>query len=271
MTSEFLPPDLSDRQQDDNPEKMMTWVGHLSELRSRLLKTVLFFMLVFCVLYPFADRVLDVLMLPLAKAMEKTGGSHRVIFTGLAEGFITHLKLSAFAAALLTFPFMAFQIWRFVSPGLYENERKFVRPIFFASPVLFVLGGVFVFFVLTPIAFKFLLSFQQLTDAENVLPVVLEARLSEYLSFLMTLILAFGLSFQLPIVLVVLGRLGIIKAQNLKDFRRYAIVLIFVAAAVLTPPDVVSQFALALPLLFLYESAVWYIQALEKKTDRDYK
>lgn len=270
MTSDLLPPDLSG-DETENTQNVMTWTGHLSELRARLLKTLLFFTLAFLALYPFAGQILDLLMFPLAQAMEKTGGSQRVIFTGLAEGFITHLKLAAFGAAVLSFPFAAFQIWRFIMPGLYQNERNFIRPVFIASPVLFVCGGLFVFFVLTPIAFKFLLSFQQLSAPENALPVVLEARLSEYLSFLMSLILAFGVSFQLPVVLVVLGRLGIISAQNLRDFRRYAIVFIFVAAAVLTPPDIVSQFALALPLLVLYESAVWCIQSLEKKTDRDYK
>ncbi|MBR1778063.1 MAG: twin-arginine translocase subunit TatC [Alphaproteobacteria bacterium] len=270
MINESLPPDVIEKELE-NSENLMTWAGHLTELRSRLLKVLAFFAAAFVLLYPFSGKILEILMLPLAQAMEKTGGSQRVIFTGLAEGFVTHLKLAAFGAAITGFPYFAFQVWRFVVPGLYQNERRFVRPIFIASPVLFALGALFVFFALMPVAFRFLLSFQQLTASENVLPVVLEARLSEYLSFLMTLILAFGISFQLPVVLVVLGRLGIITAQNLKDFRRYAVVFIFVAAAVLTPPDVVSQLALAVPLLFLYESAVWCIQSLEKKADQGYK
>lgn len=270
MTDEICPPDLTDSK-DENREGLMTWAGHLTELRSRILKVLAFFVLVFIVLYPFSGKVLEILMLPLAQAMQKTGGSHRMIYTGMAEGFVTHLKLSAFGAAIAGFPFMAFQIWRFVSPGLYENERRFVRPVFIASPILFALGALFVFFALMPVAFRFLLSFQRLTAAENVLPVILEARLSEYLSFLMTLILAFGISFQLPVVLVVLGRLGVVSSRNLKNFRRYAVVFIFIAAAVLTPPDVISQLALAVPLLFLYESAVWCIQSLEKGADQDYK
>lgn len=270
MSDQFFPPDLTD-EKNENQESLMTWTGHLTELRGRILKTLFFFILFFILLYPFSGRILDLLMLPLAQIMQKAGGSQRVIFTGLAEGFVSHLKLSAFGAAIISFPFLAFQVWCFIAPGLYENERRFVRPIFIASPVLFFLGALFVFFVLMPVAFRFLLSFQQLAGAGNSLPVVLEARLSEYLSFLMTLILAFGISFQLPVVLVVLGRLGIITAQNLKDFRRYAVVFIFIAAAVLTPPDVISQLALAVPLLLLYESALWFIQSLEKKEDQGYK
>lgn len=270
MTDEFYPPDVVE-DKDENQEGLMTWAGHLAELRGRILKVLAFFVLAFIALYPFSGRILELLMLPLAQAMQKMGGSQRMIFTGLAEGFVTHLKLSAFGAAILAFPFAVFQVWRFISPGLYENERRFVRPVFFASPLLFATGGLFVFFALMPVAFRFLLSFQQLTASENALPIVLEARLAEYLSFLMTLILAFGISFQLPVILVILGRLKIITAQDLKDFRRYAIVFIFVAAAVLTPPDVVSQLALAFPLLLLYESAVWCIQSLEKGDNQGYK
>ena len=270
MTDSFFPPDLTD-ENNENQEKLMTWAGHLTELRSRILKFFFFFIIVFSVLYPFSDKILDVLMHPLAQALQKTGGVRRMIFTGPAEGFVTHLKLSVFGAAVFSFPFLIFQVWRFISPGLYKNERRFIRPVFIASPLLFIAGALFVFFALMPVAFKFLLSFQQLTATDNALPVVLEARLSEYLSFLMNLILAFGFSFQLPVVLVILGRLGIIRSQNLKDFRRYAIVFIFILAAVLTPPDVVSQLALAFPLLFLYESAVWCIQSLEKKENQGYK
>ena len=244
-------------------EKVMTWVGHLSEARNRLLKVFVFFIAAFLCVYPFSGEVLKYLMLPLAQAMKTAGGAERAIFTGVAEGFIVHLKVSAFSAAVVSFPFMAFQAWRFIAPALYPSEQGFVKPLFFVSPLLFAAGACFVFYLIAPPAFKFLLSFQQLE--KDALPVVLEARIAEYLSFMMTLILAFGASFQLPIVLVVLAKLGLITAQTLVAGRRYAIVLIFIVAAVLTPPDVISQFALACPLIILYESAILSIRALEKK------
>ena len=269
MTNESFPPDMIEDDKE-NQQALMTWAEHLTELRARFLKVLFFFAVFFIVLYPFSGKILEILMLPLAQVMQKTGGTHRMIFTGVAEGFVTHLKLSAFGAAIASFPVLVFQLWRFVSPGLYRNERRLARPVFIASPLLFIAGGLFVFFALMPVAFRFLLSFQQLA-AENTMPVVLEARLGEYLSFLMTLILAFGISFQLPVVLVVLGQAGVITSKSLKGFRRYAIVFIFVAAAVLTPPDVISQLALAVPLLFLYESALWCIQSLEKKDEQGYK
>lgn len=272
MADDFVPPDIRDDGQE-NPEQLMTWVGHLTELRSRLFKVMFFFILAFLAVYPFADRILDVLMIPLARAMNETGGSQRVIFTGLAEGFITHLKLAAFGGIILSVPFGAFQLWRFIAPGLYPQEKTFLRALFIASPVLFIIGALFVFYALMPLAFRFLLSFQQLSGAQAQmhLPVVLEARLSEYLSFFTALVLAFGLSFQLPIVLVILVRMGVIRLRTLIAGRRYAVVLIFVLAAVLTPPDVISQFALALPLLFLYETAIWCIGYLEKKKNQVYK
>lgn len=271
MTEPLLPPDIKDAP-PENTEKLMTLVEHLTELRSRFLYVFLFFIAAFALIYPFSNHVLDVLMMPLAKAMRYTGGTRRMIFTGVAEGFLTHLKLAGFGGILLTFPFLAYQMWRFVAPGLYPNERQFLGPIFFASPVLFLIGALFVYYGLMPLAFRFLLSFQQLTTiSANGLPVVLEARLAEYLSFLTTLILAFGISFQLPIVLVIMAKMGLITSQSLISARRYAIVMIFIVAAVLTPPDVISQIALAVPLLILYEGAIWCIQRLEKNRDQVYK
>lgn len=267
MNDEMTPPPEFNERLDEEETGLMTWVGHLSELRSRLLKTFVFFVLSFAVSYPFGNAVLEFLSLPLARSMQAVGGSGRMIFTGVAEGFVTHLKMAGFSACLLTFSFAAFQFWRFVSPGLYDSEKRFVRPLFFAAPVLFLCGGAFVFYVVMPAAFRFLLGFQQLTASAEALPVVLEARLQEYLSFLISMFLAFGLSFQLPLILIVSAKLGLFTAQSLKEIRRYAVVLIFVLAAVITPPDIISQFALALPLLILYEGAIWVIERVEKKTD----
>lgn len=263
MTEDFSPPEF-DGQAGGEEQGLMTWVGHLSELRSRILKTFAFFIISFAAVYPFGGVILEFLSVPLANSMQTSGGSGRMIFTGVAEGFITRLKISGFGACLLTFPFLAYQVWRFIAPGLYESERRFIRPVFFAAPVLFLCGGVFVFYVVMPAAFRFLLGFQQLGAGQGVLPVVLEARLQEYLSFLIAMFLAFGFSFQLPLVLIVLAEMGLFTAQSLKDCRRYAIVAIFVLAAVATPPDIISQFALAAPLLVLYEGAIWFIERVEK-------
>ncbi len=270
------PPLLYDKNKDEETalqdKAMMSWVEHLSELRARLLKVFLFFVLSFLCLYPFVDVIRNLFIFPLARAMQiSEGSSQRMIFTSLAEGFITHLRLCAFSALFITFPFFAFQTWRFVRPALHKEERFFLRAIFFLSPVLFSLGALFVFYILTPLAFEFLLSFQALKAGESLLPIVLEAKLNEYFSFLMTLILAFGLSFQLPIVLILLARIGVLSSRHLRSFRRYAMVLIFIFAAILTPPDVVSQIALALPLLFLYEVSLYVIQSLEKKENQEYK
>lgn len=266
MNEGMFPPDLIDVPSESD-EQMMTWVGHLSELRRRLLKTFLFLVIAFACFYPFSEKILDILLKPLANAMQESGGSQRVIFTGLAEGFITHLKLAGLGAAAVTFPFFAFQIWQYISPGLYGSERALLRPLFFAVPFLFIAGGLFVFYIIMPLAFKFLLSFQQLSETGIHVPVVLEARLFEYISFISKLILAFGICFQLPVVLIVLARLGIISSHTLISARRYAVVLIFIVAAVATPPDIISQFGLAVPLLILYEGALRCIQRLEKKTN----
>ena len=252
----FLPPDIIDEDVDKREEKMMTWIGHLSELRTRLLKVAGFFLIALFAVYPFSQKVLNVLMLPLAHAMKAEGGSNRLIFTSLAEGFLTHLSLACFCAVILTFPFFLFQFWQFLKPALYPDERRSVKRVLCVAPLLFACGGVFVFFAVMPAAFAFLLGFQSLTQIDNALPVVLEAKLSEYLSFITHLVLAFGLGFQFPVFLFVLVKTGLCSTDGLKKARRYIIVAVFVFAAVVTPPDVISQIALALPLLGLYEATL---------------
>ena len=249
-----LPPETDDA----DTALTMSWVAHLTELRSRLLKTLAFFAAAFALCYPAAHTVLDVLFLPLQRAMDVSGGTHRVIFTSLAEGFLTHVALAAFAAVFLTFPFFLYQAWRFVAPALHPSEKKAAAFVMATAPFLFVAGVLFSFYVVMPAAFRFLLGFQQL--GTQGLPVMLEAKLSDYLYFIIHLVLAFGLGFQFPVLLYLLVAAGVCARETLCKARRYVVVCVFVFAAVVTPPDIVSQIALAFPLLALFEITLWLLK-----------
>lgn len=248
---DFLPPDIVEAEENPETALMMNWLEHLTELRSRLLKTIVFFLVSFCAVYPFVQHMLDFLFLPLQNAMTSVGGTHRVIFTSLAEGFLTHVTLAVFSAVFFTFPYFLYQVWLFIKPALHPLEKRVTMFVMGSAPFLFVIGILFSFFAVMPMAFRFLLSFQQLS--ETTLPVMLEARLSEYLYFIVHMLLAFGFGFQFPVVLYLAVTLGLCSIKSLKTFRRYMIVIVFIFSAIVTPPDIVSQIALALPLLGLYE------------------
>jgi sec-independent protein translocase protein TatC len=207
------------------------------------------------------------LVQPLADAMGE-GSSQRLIYTDLTEAFFTYLKVAMFAGGFLTFPFLMLQVWLFVAPGLYPKEKKSILPFLFASPLLFVLGGLLVYYGVLPMAWKFFLSFQSSAD-ETVLPVMLEAKVGDYLNLVMILIFAFGICFQMPVIMAFLAKAGLITAKTLVSKRRYAIVGIFVVAAILTPPDVISQFALAIPLMALYEISILLVRYLNPDADTD--
>ena len=187
--------------------------------------------------------------------------TQRLIYTDLTEAFFTYLKVSIFAGGFFTFPFLLLQVWLFVSPGLFPKEKKVIIPFLVASPTLFVIGGAIVYFLVLPMAWQFFLSFQS-SGSDTVLPIMLEARVGEYLDLVMVLIFAFGICFQMPVVMAFLGKAGVISAKTLVSKRRYAIVGIFVVAAILTPPDVISQFSLAIPLLILYEISILLVRYL---------
>lgn len=242
-------------------------LNHMVELRNRLLWAVGFLFVGTLICYQFVQPIYGFLVQPLADAMGE-GSSQRLIYTDLTEAFFTYLKVAMFAGGFLTFPFLMLQVWLFVAPGLYPKERKSILPFLVASPLLFILGGVLVYYGVLPMAWKFFLSFQSSAD-ETVLPVILEAKVGDYLNLVMILIFAFGICFQMPVIMAFLAKAGLITAKTLVSKRRYAIVGIFVVAAILTPPDVISQFALAIPLLALYEISILLVRYLNPDADTD--
>ncbi len=241
-----------------------SFTGHFVELRSRLIKSLILMSVIFVVGYFFAENIYNFLLKPYVDAVKNDGLDRRLIFTALHETFITYLKVAFFSAIFLGSPIILIQIWKFVAPGLYENEKKALIPYLIATPILFILGGMLVYYLVMPLAINFFLSFET-SGGLSTLPIQLEAKVNEYLSLIMKLIFAFGLSFQLPVILNLLARVGMIDSQYLKERRRYFIVIIFAAAAILTPPDPITQIGLAIPLLILYELSILSVKITEKK------
>ncbi len=235
--------------------------GHLVELRRRLLWAALAVIAAMGVCLYFVEDIYGFLVQPLADAMGP-GDSQRLIYTNLTEAFMTYLKVGFFAGLFVSFPVVLYQLWRFVAPALYKNEQHAFAPYLIAAPALFFLGGAVVYYVLMPMAWPFFLGFQS-SAADTALPIRLEARVGEYLDLVMLLIFSFGLCFQLPVVLVLLGRSGLISASSLAAKRKFAIILAFIVGAVMTPPDILSQIALALPIILLYEISILLIRRTE--------
>jgi sec-independent protein translocase protein TatC len=249
-------------------DKEMPLLDHLAELRRRLLWSAVAFLIAFLICYHFAARIYEFLAAPLAHALEARGQKPQLIYTALYEAFFTYIKVAIFGAAFLSFPVVASQLWLFIAPGLYKREKRAMLPFLVVTPVLFFLGGALAYYVIFPTAWKFFLSFQNTSPGSDV-QIDLMAKVSDYLNLVMKLIFAFGLSFELPVLLTLLGKVGIITSASLRKYRRYAYVGCFILAAILTPPDILTQCGLAGPLILLYEISVFSVKMVEPKIEAE--
>ena len=251
---------MSDKGNDD---KKMPLFDHLVELRSRLIYSFAAFLLVFVISFIFAQNIYDFFVQPLARALEGQEGA-RLIFTALYEPFLAQIKVAFYTALFFAFPIISIQIWIFVAPGLFKNEKRAFLPFLFATPLLFSLGGALVYYLIMPLAWDFFLTFQTL-GSDDTLPVQVEPKVDQYLTLVLRLIFAFGLAFELPVLLMLLARAGLVTSAGLAAKRKYAIVGVFIMAAIITPPDVVSQIGLAIPIIILYEASIIGAKLIERR------
>jgi len=241
--------------------KVYSLKKHFLELKTRILRILLVFITIFIICYYFSEDIYNISLYPLLKLSDN--GTRRIIYTGLTEAFFTYVKLAAFSSFVITLPVISLEIYFFISPGLYKHEKKIAACILFLSTILFWFGVVFVYYYVIPTAWRYFLSFEY--RKIDAIPIILEARISEYLNLVIRLIVAFGMAFQIPIFMLILSLMKVIKASDLKKNRRLAIVINFIIAGILAPPDIISQFILAIPMLLLYEISIILCKYLENR------
>ena len=246
--------------------KEMSLIDHLTELRKRLLWSFIYIIIIFIICFYFASDLFYFLAKPLVSLLQTDKGQG-FIYTALQEAFFTELKIAFFFALFFAFPLIAIQIWKFVAPGLYKHEKNAFLPFLMATPILFFAGGAMVYYLIAPLAWNFFLSYQNMSDSG--VPIRLEAKMGEYLSLMMRFIFAFGLAFQLPVVLGLMAKVGIVTYTSLQKFRKYAIVIAFLSAAFLTPTDPFSQISLSLPIIILYEISIYIAKIIQKNKKDD--
>lgn len=257
---------MSDQEQAEGlNDTAMPLMEHFVELRRRLMWCIGTFLVTFGVCYHFSQEIYLFLAHPLESAMRADGQQPQMIYTALYEAFFTYIKVAFFGATFLSFPMIATQAWIYIAPGLYKKEKKVFAPFLIATPVLFILGASLAYFFVFPLAWKFFLSFQVNGSGNAAMHIELQAKVSEYLSLVTRLILAFGIAFELPVLLTLMAKVGFVTSQKLKKFRRYAYVIAFIIAAILTPPDVITQVSLAIPLIILYEVSIFSARLVEPK------
>jgi len=244
----------------------MPLLAHLAELRYRLLLAVSGWLVFSIAIFFFAEDIYQFLAVPLMKA-SGSHGTHRLIYTGLAEPFIVYMKLTLYGGFVASFPWLALQVYLFLAPGLFPKEKYALIPYLCAAPFLFIMGGALAYYGVMPVAWGFFLSFEQLPGTAAV-PLMLEARISEYIALVCQFIVAFGMAFQLPIVLALLTHLGVVSPAALASKRRYAVVILLVLAAIFTPPDIISQLLLFIPLMLLYECSIVICRRIERNHAR---
>ena len=259
-----------DEEKDEIDESAAPLIEHLTELRSRLIRSVVAFAICMILAFTVATDIFNFLANPIVEMLKENGQAPDLIFTGLQQGFMVNIRISLFGGFMVSFPYISFQLWKFVAPGLYKDEKSAFLPFLLASPILFLLGSAFAFYIVMPLAFDFFLGFQQENEEiSDLVGITYLGTINEYLGLTMKFIIAFGLCFQLPVLLTLMGKAGLVSSEVLARSRKYAVVGILVLAAVVTPPDVITQIILFTVVYALYEVSVILVKWVEKKRESE--